>query len=73
MAQLTIYMPANIEKRVRDEARRSRKSVSAFITDLARRAVGRTAWPDQLKRAYGAWKGSFPKTEDLPPEDAERL
>ncbi len=37
MAQLTIYLPDEIEKKVRLEARRAKKSVSAYIADLATR------------------------------------
>ena len=37
MAQVTIYLPDQVEKKVRQEARRAHKSLSAYITELAGR------------------------------------
>lgn len=74
MAQLTIYLPDQVEKKVRLEARRAKKSVSAFIADLATRGearVGDAAWAREVARLYGSWVGPFPEIEDPPPDEPE--
>ena len=74
MAQLTIYLPDDVEKKVRREARRAKKSVSAFIADLATKKEGRqsdAAWARQVSRIYGSWVGDFPEIEDPPPDEPE--
>lgn len=74
MAQLTIYLPNDIEKKVRQEARRAKKSVSAFIADLATRKQGRVsdaAWARQVAKLYGSWVGPFPEIDDPPPDEPE--
>lgn len=74
MAQLTIYLPDEVEKKVRLEARRAKKSVSAFIADLATRKESRVsdaAWAREVARLYGSWVGPFPQLEDPPPDEPE--
>ncbi len=76
MAQLTIYLPDEIEKRVRKEARRANKSVSAFIADLATPKAHRMSdgeWSRQISKLYGSWEGPFPAIEDPPPDEPESL
>jgi predicted transcriptional regulator len=74
MAQLTIYLPDDVEKRVRQEARRAHKSVSAFITELATTRVQRASgWPEGFAELFGAWEGELQRPEDPPPEDVESL
>ena len=73
MAQVTIYLPDAVEREVRRAAKRARKSVSAFLTDLARMHVRPTAWPPGWADLYGSWAGEFPEVEDRPPEPAEAL
>lgn len=74
MAQLTIYLPDEIEKKVRLEARRAKKSVSAFIADLATKKepqVSDAAWAREVARLYGSWVGPFPELDDPPPDEPE--
>lgn len=76
MAQLTIYLPDEVEKKVRLEARRAKKSVSAFIADLATRKENRVsdaAWAREVAKLYGSWVGPFPELEDPPPDEPEPL
>ena len=74
MAQLTIYLPDDVEKKVRQDARRAKKSVSAFIADLATSKKARltdAAWARQVAKIYGSWLGDFPELEDPPPDEPE--
>jgi hypothetical protein len=74
MAQLTIYLPDEVEKKVRQDARRAKKSVSAFIADLATRKESRgtdAAWAKQVAALYGSWVGPFPGIDDPPPDEPE--
>jgi hypothetical protein len=73
MAQVTIYLPDAVEREVRQAAKRARKSVSAFLTDLARAHVRPTAWPAAWADLYGSWAGELPEIEDRPPESEESL
>jgi hypothetical protein len=74
MAQLTIYLPDEVEKKVRLEARRAKKSVSAYIADLATRQDSRlsdAAWAREVAKLYGSWVGPFPDLDDPPPDEPE--
>ena len=71
MAQVTIYLPESVEKAVRQEAKRARKSVSAYIADLARAQVAQARWPDHFEDLYGSWRGRCPEVVDRPPEPVE--
>lgn len=74
MAQLTIYLPDEVEKKVRQDARRAKKSVSAFIADLATKKEARltdAAWAREVAKIYGSWVGPFPEIDDPPPDEPE--
>lgn len=71
VAQVTIYLPESVEKAVRREAKRARKSVSAYIADLARAQVSQSTWPDEFGRLYGSWHGKFPDVVDRRAEPVE--
>lgn len=70
MAQLTIYLPDAVEKKVRADARRAKKSVSAYLADLAsKKEAG--AWRKTLLALGGSWEGDFPDLDDAPPEPVD--
>ena len=74
MAQLTIYLPDAVEKKVRADARRAKKSVSAYITELATkkdRAGEHAAWRKALLALGGSWEGEFPEIHDAQPEPVD--
>jgi hypothetical protein len=73
MAQVTIYLPDDLAERLRREAKRSGRSLSAYIAELAERKPPRRKWPPGFERLYGSWQGSFPEIEDLQPDDREPL
>ncbi len=72
MAQLTIYLPDDLEQAVRRAARREHKTVSAYLAELARKKDGRkrkSKWSEALGKLEGSWVGRFPQIEDPPPEE----
>ena len=69
MAQVTLYLPEDIAKRIRREARRSRKSLSAYVAELAARELAPASWPHGFAGLYGSWAGEFPVVDDQPPDD----
>lgn len=69
MGQLTIYLPEETEKAVKAAARRSRKSVSAWIAQLVEGPDGsRAKWPKGYEKVLGSWEGEFPELDDPPPD-----
>lgn len=73
MAQRTIYLPDDLDRLLRREAKKAHKSVSAFIADLARRWAQRSDWQDRLRSLEGSWEGPFPQIEDLPTDEPPDL
>lgn len=67
MAQLTIYLPKEIEKKARKNARSAKTSVSAYIAKLIEGKRGRknaaARWPPEFLAVLGTWK-DFPKRDD---------
>ena len=54
MAQLTIYLDATAERRVKAAARKSGVSVSRWIAVLVESRT-RTDWPPEARELAGAW------------------
>lgn len=73
MPQLTIYLPDDLDKMLRREAKKAHKSVSAFVADLARRWARRSDWERRLRDLAGSWEGDFPEIEDLPADEPPDL
>ena len=64
MAQVTIYLPPEVEERARREAKRQKKSLSAYI---AARLAGRSK-RERLKRLAGSCPDlRLPDDDDLAP------
>jgi len=67
MAHLNIYVPDELEDRVRDRAQKHGKSVSAYLADLVRKDVGSPAdWQAFLDATWGQWEGESPEIKDSP-------
>ena len=73
MAQVTLYLPDDVARLIRKEAKKARKSVSAFMADLARRKLSPDRWPEGFEALCGSWQGEFPEPEDLPTGPVEGL
>ena len=71
MAQLNVYVPDELESKVRSEASRRGQSISAFITEIVRKEVGGDEWPAGFFDLAGSWQGDFPEIERLPPQERD--
>jgi hypothetical protein len=71
MAQLTLYVPDALEKQLRRAARKTRKSLSAYVADLARSSVSPSEWPASFLKTYGSSKGDIREPIDLPLEERD--
>jgi macrodomain Ter protein organizer (MatP/YcbG family) len=73
MSQLTIYLPDAVLRKLRSGARRARKSVSAYVTELLERREKREQWPKGFRELYGSCRGTLPDVDDLEPEAGPEL
>lgn len=73
MAQLNVYVPDEIEEKVRKEAVRRGQSLSALIADLIRKEVnkGGDDWSKDFLELAGAWVGELPEIEKLAQQDRD--
>lgn len=62
MSQITIYLPSSVAQKVRSDAKRAHKSVSAYIADLVR-------GPGDKRRAAAALIGSAPSFSPVSDDD----
>lgn len=74
MGQLTIYLPDDLEKNVRRNARRARKTVSAYIASLAKHEEpkDKNGYPigfwDAFAGGCPGLKEAIPPRDQTPPE-----
>jgi hypothetical protein len=73
MAQVTLYLPDELEKTLRRGARRAKKSLSAYVAELAGKSAQPQAWPEAFLKTFGAWRGAFPEPKELPLEERDEL
>jgi len=73
MAQLTIYLPEPVLRRLRAGSRRAKKSVSAYVSELLSRRESKAQWPDGFRELYGSCRGELPDVADLPAEPGPEL
>ena len=63
MAQVTIYMDNDLEKKVKEVASSLNLSISKFISNLLEKNI-QNEWNEDIKRLSGAW-GDFPTLEEI--------
>ena len=73
MAQVTIDLPDELERRLRKSAKKAKTSMSAHIATLTSRSLGTVRWPKGFADLFGSWEGEFPAIDDPPPEEVEGL
>ena len=73
MPQVTIYLPDDVESDIRKRAKKAKKSLSAYIAELASKGSKAREWPKGFRDLYGSWEGPFPSIDDPPPEESEPL
>lgn len=72
VAQITLYVPDAIAKKLRADARRAKKSLSAYVTELAAGSRER-GFPKWFLELEGSCRGTLVVPDDPPPEEADEL
>ena len=73
MAQITIYVPDDVARRIKREAKRAKKSLSAYLTELATGQQRDASWPPGFFELQGSCGGALKAPEDPPPEEPDTL
>ena len=70
LAQITLYVPDAVARKLRADARRAKKSLSAYVTELAggRRT---SAFPASFFELEGSARGSLVLPDDPPPDEPD--
>lgn len=63
MSQVTIYLDAEIEKKMTSMVKKSGKSKSKWISDLIREKTA-SSWPENIVKLAGAW-ADMPTAEEI--------
>ena len=63
MAQVTIYIPNDLEKKIKEKSKELNISISKFITKLLEQKV-QNSWSKETKKLVGAWD-DFVDAKDL--------
>jgi Ribbon-helix-helix protein, copG family len=63
MAQITLYIDDQIQRRLKEAAARRNVSQSQFVAELIRRATA-TEWPDEVLALFGSVP-DFPLADEL--------
>jgi len=71
VAQITIYVPDDIARRLKREARRAKKTLSAYVTSLATGERESNAWPKGFFDLQGSCGGALKVPDDPPPEELD--
>ncbi len=71
MAQVTIYLPDPIAKRLRAASRKAKKSLSAYVADLLQPGARPSGWPVGFFELAGSTSIEAP--DDPPPAEPPAL
>lgn len=74
MSQLNIYVPNEMEKAIRAEAKKESKSLSAYLMDVVRGHLQHDKWQDGFfRKVVGGWQGDFPEINRKAAEERDLL
>ena len=74
MSQLNIYVPDDMEEKIKKEAKREGKSVSAFVLEAVKDKIKPRAWSKEFLASFGSVGKDFPdEIEDLPQQERPEL
>ena len=73
MPQLHLYVPDEVAKRLREQAKIRKMSLSKYLAEIVQRETP-TGWPEgYFEEVVGSWVGDFEEPEDLPLEERDPL
>ncbi|HEY4157535.1 MAG TPA: hypothetical protein VGM29_05535 [Polyangiaceae bacterium] len=73
MAQVTLYLSDDIARRLKHEAKRAKKSLSAYVAELAGGERAEDTWPKWFFALEGSCQGTLMVPEDPVPEEPDSL
>jgi hypothetical protein len=68
---MTIYLPDDLAKEARKRAKKSGRSLSAFVAELLERQVRPRTWPRSFADLYGSCE--LAEIEDLQPDEPDKI
>lgn len=68
MAQLNIYVPDDLEEKIRRKAQREGKSVSALVVEAVRQEVEPASWSREFLALLESEGVDFPEVADEAPQ-----
>lgn len=71
VAQITFYVPDEVARRLRREAKRAGKSLSAYLTEVVTDERTSRAFPEGFLELEGSCRGTLQRPDDPPPEELE--
>jgi hypothetical protein len=72
VAQITLYVPDPIARKLRADARRAKKSLSAYVSELAGGRRERS-FPKWFLELAGTCRGTLVVPDDPPPDEPDPL
>ena len=72
MAQVTVYLPAEVLDAARQKARDQHRSLSAWVSDLIRRESV-TEWPASFRELLRHGSADLVEPDDPSPEEVEEF
>jgi hypothetical protein len=69
VAQITFYVPDELARLLRRDAKRSGKSLSAHLTELVSGKGASRGFPDGFFELQGSCRGTLERPDDPPPEE----
>jgi hypothetical protein len=72
VAQITLYVPDAVARKLRADARRAKKSLSAYVSELAGGRRERS-FPKWFFELAGSCRGTLVVPDDAPPDEPDLL
>ncbi len=72
MGQLNVYVPDDLEEKIKKEAQREGKSVSSFVLEAVKNKIEPKRWSKEFLATFGSVSDDFPDDiKDLPPQERD--
>ena len=73
MGQLNVYVPDDLEEKIKEEAKREGRSVSAFVLEAVKNRIEPDKWSAEFLTVMESSPTDFPEVTDLPLQNRKVL
>lgn len=73
MGQLNVYVPDELEEKIKEEAKREGKSVSSFVLAAVKDKIEPESWSADFLSMLESKPTDFPEVKDLPLQKRKQL